>query len=1260
MKATLNTARLLVEIVAAIALAEATVTFILPVVAPGVAGTPEALLNAAMLSILVGPVIVWRVRAAVKCSLRDLDPASAAAMWRLKLAVVLVLILGLGGSGVVAGKMHQSIRAQALARFEALAAKASNQVRDRINQLASGLKGFRGLYLANPSVERSEFRAYVESYNVPREFPGTLGFGFIQRVTRTDLAAFTTAEQADQAPDFSVTANPVDPAGPGQAPDLYVIKFIEPREPNRGAWGFDIGSEALRRAAVERAVRTGEPTLTGRVQIAQNDGRRAGMLFMLAVYRSGTHPTTPEQREAALAGLVYAPIVLEAALADLSSSLGGLINVEIFDATGTQKSAQLFDMDGPLETATATTSKNGSFGRMFQTQAGFPIGGRTWTATLSTTPAFEAQTDSTTPVITALGGGALTVLGAAMLWTIGIGRSKALALAGSMTRELREAVARSERLAEIARRTSNAIIITDLQGRIEWANDGFTRNSGFTLTEALGKQPQQFLHGPETDPAIADRIAAAIRRGERARAQLVNYSKARRPYLLDIEVAPLLDAHGHITGCMAIQSDVTQQAEDKARIAKNEARFRTMVEGADVILWEYDAQADCFLYVSPQAAKLGYPLQDWLRPGFWHQHIHPLDRDGATKFCFDQLTAGKAHRFEYRMLTADGQTVWIDDSVSVPDDANGRTILRGVLVDITRRKRAEEAQTAATELAASLSAAADIHATAQAALDSLVSIADSPRSAVLFYGDDGVCRFAGWRELSPGYRTAVEGHCPWARFAQGATPIVVADVNTDESLAPYRELFAAESVGSLAFIPVETAEGVEGKLMLYDAAPGAFASGERLAGAMLVAKYLGLSLGRLIAQQRHESARVRAEAASLAKSEFLANMSHEIRTPLTAILGFADLLHDETRLGEPGHQENRAQTIDIIRNNGAHLLTVINDILDLSKIEAGRMTVEQVETPLVALLHEVVGLARPRAALKGVQLSATLATPLPDVILSDPTRLRQILVNLVGNAAKFTDQGSVIITAGVEQVGYSQRLVIGIADTGPGMTPQQVAQLFQPFSQADTTVTRKHGGTGLGLTICRRLAALMGGEVTLARSEPGIGSTFHVDLPLEPAPGAVMVARLDAVHVQSASVATSPVVVLPGRILLADDGADNQRLIAFHLRKAGATVDIACSGRVALEMIDTAAAAATPYDLLVTDMQMPEMDGYTLARTLRRGNNPLAIVALTAHAMSQDRQRCIDAGCDDYATKPIDKHTLLAVCAAWIGKRGGKQTSIAA
>jgi PAS domain S-box-containing protein len=397
-------------------------------------------------------------------------------------------------------------------------------------------------------------------------------------------------------------------------------------------------------------------------------------------------------------------------------------------------------------------------------------------------------------------------------------------------------------------------------------------------------------------------------------------------------------------------------------------------------------------------------------------------------------------------------------------------------------------------------------------------------------------------------------------------------------------------------------------------------------------------------------ARDAAEAASRAKSEFLANMSHEIRTPMTAILGYADLLMDEGDLAKAPPE--RVEIIDTIRGAGEHLLSVINDILDLSKIEMDKMTIESVPVAITALLQEIVRLVRPQAAEKGVSLSLRTHSSVPARIRGDPTRVRQILMNLVGNAIKFTNEGSITITARVAKGDGGATLTVEVEDTGCGLAPEQAERLFAVFTQADNSMTRKFGGTGLGLVISRRLARLMSGDVSLVRTGVGEGATFRCELPCMPVLEVMSKAGTEEADVEPRSILPAS---LPYRVLLAEDNPVNRRLIALHLKRAGADVSVAENGRIALEMIESAEAAGREYELLVSDMQMPEMDGYTLARVLRDRGSALPIVALTAHTMSEDRARCLASGCNDYAAKPIDSAALVAVCARWVGKQRREQ-----
>jgi PAS domain S-box-containing protein len=418
-----------------------------------------------------------------------------------------------------------------------------------------------------------------------------------------------------------------------------------------------------------------------------------------------------------------------------------------------------------------------------------------------------------------------------------------------------------------------------------------------------------------------------------------------------------------------------------------------------------------------------------------------------------------------------------------------------------------------------------------------------------------------------------------------------------------------------------------------------------------------------VARQEHiRRAQQAAEAANLAKSEFLANMSHEIRTPMTAILGFTDLLIEDGDISRA--PESRVECIRTIRRNGEHLLTLINDILDLSKIEAGKMTVECMPTSPMGVLEEVISLLGVRAAGKNIRLESLYHTDLPDAIRSDPVRLRQILVNLVGNAIKFTEFGEVRVDVRLEpDASGTGTIRVDVRDTGVGMTTEQLARLFEAFTQADTSITRKFGGTGLGLRISRRLAQMLGGDITVT-STPGEGSTFTLRIPSGPLEGVRMIAPSARDNLRKVLEdppraeldAGTPGILAGARILLAEDGPDNQRLIAFHLRKSGAALTIADNGRIAIEHFTTDGTLLgdlldpPPFDLILMDMQMPELDGYSATRWLRQKGARLPIIALTAHAMSGDRERCTQAGCDDYATKPIDKTQLITTCLAALNR----------
>jgi two-component system, sensor histidine kinase and response regulator len=400
-----------------------------------------------------------------------------------------------------------------------------------------------------------------------------------------------------------------------------------------------------------------------------------------------------------------------------------------------------------------------------------------------------------------------------------------------------------------------------------------------------------------------------------------------------------------------------------------------------------------------------------------------------------------------------------------------------------------------------------------------------------------------------------------------------------------------------------------------------------------------------------QQARHNAECASRAKSEFLANMSHEIRTPMTAILGYVDLLWEEN-VGRATRDH-----IAVIRRNGEHLMNVIGKILDLSKIEAGKLQIEPAPFSPFQLLTEIVSLMRIEAEAKRLSLKVEVDEAIPETVLTDPLLLRQILANLVGNAIKFTSEGEIGVAARMIADHVPPCLAFDVVDTGIGMTEEQIGRLFQPFSQADCSSTRQFGGTGLGLCISKHLAEALGGDIQVW-SELGKGSRFTVTIDIG-TPEALKSAEdankpvVDRSPIPAIAQATDAKnISIHGRILLVEDSVDNQQVISYVLGKAGARVTSVNDGQAAIETALAARDTGEPFAVILMDMQMPVLNGYEATQRLRRLGYVGPILALTANATNMDRDRCMKVGCNDYLTKPIDRHALLELTAKYADEQG--------
>ena len=1198
-------------------------------------------------------------------------------------SVAVVLLLGLGLSAALAWQQQRSITQQRQAQFGQLATGVANQLAFSVSGYERGLRGLRGAIVAlGPErLDRAAFLSYSQTRDLDREFPGTRGVGFIQRVPPREVSAFTEGIRGQGWAGFEIRQ-----LAPNED-ERWVIVDVAPAERNVGAMGLDIASEPRRRAAAALAMRTGSAAITQPVTLVQASAApQQGFLMLLPVWLAGD-----AVREEPW-GWTYAPIVAPELIAASGLSTD-LFHLAVEDVTTPGAEAELF-YDSGLQTGNADVRATVERDML----------GRRWRLQLSATPAFMARPVGTEPRLVFLAGAAASTLAA----------FAAALLAGAAAQRRLTAIERSRR-ATIVERSGDAIVGQSLDGTITDWNRGAERLFGYPADEVLGRPlaPLLLPAGREAeDGQLLSRVAA----GETIEA-LDAQRRHRDGRLLEVSIAlgPITDETGHVVGVAKIIRDASERVERLRAAERERAAAAERAELAEAT--SSAAQRDYLTLSTAITAQSLYSTTDpdgtildanesFCRVSGYARdelvgHNHRIVSSGLHPTSFwsalwETITAGRFWQGEVCNRTKDGHLYWLD-SVIVPVRAVDGTTIRYLSVgtDITARKQAEQAlqdeqqrlanvlrgtdagtwdwniETGAVafdarwasivgyhaeelrprietrielshpdELAASreqlrlhLSGTTDIYSfegrlrhrdghwvwvmdrgrvvqrnpsgralhimgtlldisqgkAAEAALrdrerelarsqDFLRRMADTMPGPVSFWDPDLRCRFAneayrGWFEVGPEQMPGLtmQELLGAERFLIYEEPVRAALRGERRNLE--QEFHRADGVVSrilASFVP-QVADGVVHGFLV------------------VVTDITALTRAEQQLEQLNQELALRAEqaeAATRAKSAFLANMSHEIRTPMNAIMGLTHLMVRDA--ADPALRERLRKVDDAAR----HLLQVINDILDLSKIEAGRLSLEEVEFSRDELMQRTLDMVADAAARKGLELLLD-TDGLPDQMRGDPKHLTQALINLLANAVKFTERGWIRLRGELAAVDGDRLLVrFEVRDTGIGIAPEVQSRLFQIFEQADVSTGRRFGGTGLGLALTRHLARLMGGEVGV-ESAPGQGSTFWFTCWLGAA---------DARAVRRQPVAHTAYGL---RVLLVDDLLESREIIAHLLERAGMAVDPAHDGAQAIERFTAERAAGRAHDLIVIDWRMPAVDGIETVRELRRRGGEL-------------------------------------------------------
>ncbi len=1108
---------------------------------------------------------------------------------------LLVLVVGCGFSVLAWWLVRYETDRVDSGRFVRESERMEHASLARFGSVSDLLHGARALAMASETVTAADWSAYFRA-TAGQFTHGIVGMGYAERVPRGEVDAFEARLRAAGLKDFTVQRT-------GTKDWLYVVTSIEPQERNVGVLGLDIGSGNTRRGAAEEAARRNALVLSRRIRLDYDGGTVPGFLMLLPVYAGAGVPLTEADRLGAVRGWVYASIRVDELMLGMAESAAVQIDCEVFEGTATTGATLLYDGDAHLPAGgEAAYTAEHYLGRTLQARRPLGLFGQAWTLWFSSTPAFDADGN---PLMQWVVGGAgliASLLGGLLTFSLVNARVRAQDLADRITVNLRMAEAESRKLAMIVRHTSNAVGLADVEGKVVWINEGFTRLYGYTLEEAQGKFGPHLLRGTGTNSRMLAMVALAARRGEQSRGEMLTYAKDGREVWCDYEMSPLHDEKGTLTGFMSVQLDITARKRIESELARKEAQLQFIFDNVPVgVSWvrylpgrNEARNSEWFFRIS------GLNRDEKLEVDTVRRISHPDDLQKQDELR-RRMTAGEIDEFslEKRYLRTDGTAVWVLLSCKAYRVAGGRIDQEiSTIIDITERKRAEEAL-------------AQKEAQMRFVFDAV------PVGIHLH-----IFRRLGGRTVETRIVNVAHSRITGLALEQMQSSQAFAEISHPEDYARQREAYARLQAGETDRFEIEKRYlRPDGRVVWVMLSIRRFPEAD--GGYQDIATVVDITEQRRQAEElRH--AKEAAEAANLAKSQFLAMMSHEIRTPMNGVIGMTSLLLD-SRLSP----EQREYT-ETIRQSGDQLLTIINDILDFSKIESGKLELEQIPFNLRECVEGALDLLAPRVAEKGLDLLYEIADGLPGMVRGDATRLRQVLVNLLSNAVKFTKEGEVVLSlhAGRPVPGKVE-LVFAIRDTGIGIAPEAQARLFQSFSQVDASTTRKYGGTGLGLAISKRLVEIMAGQLWV-ESTPGQGSIFHFSVMLDAVPSAPR-------PFQSSGLAD----LADKRLLIVDDNATNRRILMTIASGWGMRPRAASSGAEALTWLQ----AGDPFEVAILDMHMPEMDGMMLAAEIRRLRPAPELPLILLSSLGQREHLVRDGLFAAHLTKPAKPAKILEVLA---------------